>query len=518
MKDKVVAESRRPSLLVNAMSNWFPLVVNTLIGLLLTPFLFSQLGERDYGVWSLVISLVGYYGLLRLSVGAGIMRYVPFYAGRKEHEATSQVISTGLAMFTVVGLAILVISTLIAEPVARFYEGGRALSVLIRIMGVAAATECPMRIFDAALRAHEKWVTANIITVANAVLYASGLTACLLLGYGLTEMACVVVASTLVTLLLGIFAFRKQCPEIHLGIGLVKWQRLYELFKFGTLNVIGNMAYSMSLQNQKLVIGKLVSLEAVAVYAVAALLIAKVRQIVWAPLQVSWPRFALLDGQNNHAGVTQLFQKTTRYSSMLASGIVLQVLLAGPAFIHLWMPDGFAFETASSVLIVLAIGCLVESTLYANSVFLGGTGRQGIQAVFASIEGVGGIALSILLGWKMGLVGVAWGFTVGVILVRGLACTWYVCRLLKMSLVGYYGRTCLRPWLVLAVVSITGYALRIPGNVDGWFSWLALACTLTGVYGVATYVFVMTGGERQAVAERVRRMLSRTQVVSGAGK
>lgn len=514
----MTADAHRPSLLINAMSNWFPLVVNTLIGLLLTPFLYSQLGERDYGVWSLVISLVGYYGLLRLSVGSGIMRYVPFYAGRKEHEATSQVISTGLAMFTVVALAILLVSTLIAEPVARFYKGGRPLSVLVRIMGVAAAMECPMRIFDAALRAREQWVTANIITVANAVLYAGGLAACLLLGYGLAGMGWVVVASTVVTLLVGIVAFRRQCPEIRLGIRLVKWQRLSELFRFGALNVIGNMAYSMSLQNQKLVIGKLVSLEAVAIYAVAALLIAKVRQIVWAPLQVSWPRFALLDGENNQAGVAQLFQKTTRYSSMLASGIILQVLLAGPAFIHLWMPKSFAFGTASSVLMVLAIGCWVESTLYANNLFLGGTGRQGVQAIFAGIEGVGGIGLSILLGWKMGLVGVAWGFTISVILIRGLACTWYVCRLLKMSQTQYYIQTCLRPCMVLCIASIIGYVLQIPGNVNGWLPWVVLVFALAVVYAATTYVFVMTREERQTMVARARRMLPHAQVVGEVRK
>ena len=291
------------------MSNWFPLVVNTAIGLLLTPFLFSQLGETDYGIWSLVISLVGYYGLLRLSVGAGIMRYVPFYAGRRENEATGQVISTGLAMFTVVGLVILLISTVIAEPVARFYEGGRSLSVLVRVLGVAAAMECPMRIFDAALRAREKWVTANIITVVNAILYAGGLAACLLLGYGLAEMGWMVVASTVDHSVAQHFRISQAVSGDSSGDRAGEMAAAQELFRFGTLNVIGNMAYSMALQNQKLVIGKLVSLEAVAIYAVAALLIAKVRQIVWAPLQVSWPRFALLDGENNHAGSHSSFKR-----------------------------------------------------------------------------------------------------------------------------------------------------------------------------------------------------------------
>src|SRR3989339_219324 len=83
-EDDIGVEAGRPSLPGSAMSNWLPLVVNTAIGLLLTPFLLSQLGERDYGVWVLVNSLVGYYGLLRMGVDTSIMRFLPFYAGKHD--------------------------------------------------------------------------------------------------------------------------------------------------------------------------------------------------------------------------------------------------------------------------------------------------------------------------------------------------------------------------------------------------------------------------------------------------
>jgi membrane protein EpsK len=516
MDDEKPVVKRHPSMFVSALSNWLPLSVNILIGLLLTPFLIAQLGKKDYGIWALTVSFVGYYGLLRLSVGAGIMRYVPFYAGRGDHEAASQVVSTGLAMFTVVGAVILLVSTMVAGPTARFYKGGHELAVLVWIMGIAAAVECPMRIFDAALRARERWTIANVIAVANAILYAAGLVACLLLGYGLTEMGCVVIVSALITLILGILTMRKVCPELRLSIRMVKLQRLRELLTFGVLTVIGTMAYSLALQNHRLIIGKLVSLEAVGVYAVAALLIEKVRSVVWAPLQVSWPRFALLDGGRDYEGVTRLFHKTTRYSAILASWAVLLVLVAGPPFIRLWVGGGF--EAAGSVLVVLGIGCLVESSLYANGSLLGGTGRQGMVALFAGIEAIGGFTLSILLGRKMGMVGVAWGFTVFVALIRGLICSWYVCRLLRLNLLMYFAQTLLRPWLILVILVVTGYMLQLPTHVDGWLSWLSLVCILTGLYGLPTALFVLTQQERQRIVEKARQVRARVEFLVEARK
>lgn len=489
---------------------------SVLTTLLLTPFLLWHLGKKDYGIWSLTLSFVGYYGLMQLSVGSGIMRYVPFYAGREDDEAASQIVSTGLAMFTVVGALILVISTLIANPLSQFYHGGHQLAVLIRVTGLAAAIECPARIFDATLRAREEWVTANSINVANGIMYATGLVTCLLTGGGLIGMGFALIVADSVTLVLGIVALGRRCPEIHLAVGIVSWSRLRELLTFGVLCVVGTAAYSMALQNHKLIIGKLISLEAVAVYAIATQLVERVRGIVGAPLQVSGPRFALLDGRNNHEEVVELFHKTTRYSGILGSGAILLLFLAGPPFIALWLGKGF--EAACPVLVVLGAGCLVEITLLGNALFLLGTGRQGIQALFACIEAIGGLSLSMLLGSRMGMVGVAWGYTIFVILIRGLITTWYICRLLRISLIDYYERTLIGPWMILAGLAVIGYILGAPTHATGWLPWLILVSLVTSLYGWLTWVFVLNRQERIVIFEKVRLMPVRVQIFLAARK
>ncbi len=504
---KISSSSRLPSLWVGAVSNWAPLVVNIVINLLLWPYLIGHLGKVRFGMWALGSSFVGYFGLLRLGVGTGIMRYVPFYVGRKDHKAASEVISTGLVMFSVAGLVILAVSIFIAGPAARFYKAGAEFAALVRILGLAAAVECLLRVFDAGLRAREKWVAANMITVGTCVVRALGLAGCIYFGYALVEMSYVVLALTVISLVLIMIVFRELCPAIRLQPSLVRWSRVRELVFYGVLTVIITIAYSLGLQGHRLIVGKIVSLEAVSVYAVAVLFVEHTRHIVWAPLKVAWPRFALLDGENEHQAVASLFQRASRYSSILASGMVLLVLVAGPVFIRLWMSEK-GIEEAVPIMIVLSLGCLVESSVFVGSSLLGGTGRQKANAIFAGIEGLLGFSLSILMGLKMGMIGVALGFTLVVVAVRGVACTWYVCRLLRISLLQFYIGFILRPWLIMVLITIVAYLYIIQEQIHGWVSLIVLGVSISVFYATCVYIFVIDRTERKRVLAVVQRISS----------
>src|SRR4030043_918065 len=95
---------RRPSLLVSALSNWTAFGVSVLIGLFLTPFIIGHLGKTGYGIWTLISSLIGYYGILDLGVTSAITRYVARYAGQKDYKALNETVSTALAIFAIIAL------------------------------------------------------------------------------------------------------------------------------------------------------------------------------------------------------------------------------------------------------------------------------------------------------------------------------------------------------------------------------------------------------------------------------
>ncbi len=497
----------RSSLLVNGLSNWGPLGTNLVIGFFLIPYLIAYLGKAGYGIWALIGSFIGYYGLLHFGVGAGIMRYVPFYTGRNQQDIASDVVSTAMAIFLFVGVLIIFISSFLAESAASFYKTNEEFVALFRIMALAAAIECPMLILDGTIRAHEKWVYANFVTVTASVLRAAGLIACVHLGYGLVQMGFVILIVTTISLILMAILFVKLCPTVHLHPKRIKYTQMKELLTYGMFTTIVAIVYSMRFQAHNLIIGKVISLEAVAIYGVAAVLINNIRAVVVAPNRVFVPRFAYLDGGNKHKKVASLFLRSTKINAIFSSSLILIILVAGPAFISIWVGD--TFQSVYPALMILAVGVLVETSLTATGLLLAATGHQRGQAIISSIEGFIGFGLSILLAWRLGLTGIAMGFLISITLMRGIVCPLYICRLHRMSVVRYYLDSLLRPWLIMFMLAAAAHYVRIATYIQTWTSLVVVIAILLTAYSACVYAVAINAETRKAVIfQFIRRFLA----------
>jgi len=506
-------ERAKPSLFRNALSNWLPLGTNMVLKFLLIPFLIARLGTARYGIWILVSSFVGYYGLLRLDVGSGVMRYVPFYAGQNRRKEAGEIISTAMAVYISVGVLVLVLSNIIAEPLTRFYEGGKEFSLLVRVMGLAASFECVMRIFEVSLRAFEKWISANIVVVTVSILQAAGLALCVYRGLGLFEMGLVVAGATVVSLLLMLILFRHCCRDIRLSMRGIRFHHLKSLTTFGVLTMIVTLVGTFRIQGHELIIGKLISVEAVGIYAVAGWLIKDAKALVTAPNRVFWPRFAWLDGGKKTTEVSSLFVRSTKVNAIFSAGLVLIIMTAGSAFINLWVGKGF--ESVFGALMILAAAVLIETSLTSTGMLLAGTGRQRFQAIAMLMEGVIGIGLGIVFVRYLGLAGMALGYLISVSLMRGVVCVWYICRIFGMSMFGYYADAVLRPWLILFLLAGAAKAVGISSHLNSWVSLIAFVFVVCVVYSGFVYFVGIDSDTRKSVLEKMKRAGSLVSVRAG---
>jgi len=53
-------------ILKNVGSSWCALGVNVLVGIFLSPYILHRLGDEAFGLWVLIFSVTGYYGLFDL--------------------------------------------------------------------------------------------------------------------------------------------------------------------------------------------------------------------------------------------------------------------------------------------------------------------------------------------------------------------------------------------------------------------------------------------------------------------
>lgn len=67
-----------------ATLNYVVILLNTLVGLIYTPYMLRMLGQSEYGLYSLVASVISYLTVLDLGFGNAIIRYTAKFRAEKK--------------------------------------------------------------------------------------------------------------------------------------------------------------------------------------------------------------------------------------------------------------------------------------------------------------------------------------------------------------------------------------------------------------------------------------------------
>lgn len=94
--------------LKNVASSWGNLAVNIAVGFFLSPFILHHLGDDAFGLWVLIFSLTGYYGIFDFGIRSSLVRYVSKFHATGEKEELARLINTSLFSYTCLCLALLV--------------------------------------------------------------------------------------------------------------------------------------------------------------------------------------------------------------------------------------------------------------------------------------------------------------------------------------------------------------------------------------------------------------------------
>src|SRR6266513_4442149 len=136
--DKIEAGKARIPAVRNVLANWGAFLCSAAVGFVLSPYVVHHLGNTQYGIWVLLGSLVGYLGFLDLGVRGAVMRFVANLHAAERHEEAGGIASTGLALFTLLGVlafAIAIGLALAARHVFTIPDAVVGASRLVLILG-----------------------------------------------------------------------------------------------------------------------------------------------------------------------------------------------------------------------------------------------------------------------------------------------------------------------------------------------------------------------------------------------
>ncbi|HEX9142879.1 MAG TPA: MATE family efflux transporter, partial [Candidatus Binatia bacterium] len=106
----------------NIGSSWFALGINVAVGIFLSPFILHRLGDTAFGIWVIIFSVTGYYGLFDLGVRSSIVRYVSKSLATANREDLARLINTSLFIYTCIGVASLAVTGVLSSYVDTLFR------------------------------------------------------------------------------------------------------------------------------------------------------------------------------------------------------------------------------------------------------------------------------------------------------------------------------------------------------------------------------------------------------------
>lgn len=332
---------------IGAILSYLTIGCTMISSLLFTPFMISLLGQKEFGLYSLMIVLVGYLSILDLGLGNAIVRYIARNRAIADKALEASLNGFFLKLFMGIGCLTLLIGFFLFSQVHIIF--GQSLSgdqlakakVMGYIMTISVAVQFPLGVFTSILQAYEKFIFIKLTTLLQVIVQPLTMLFFLLQGTDAVTLIYIIAIYNILFLVLdAIYCIRVLSIRFTFtlkNIKLIKEIFIYSFFIF--ITVIVDKIYW---QTDQVLLGILKGTEDVAIYAVAMQIVLIFMSLALAISGLFLPRISMLvTKEDGLLEINQLFIKVGAIQFLVVGYILGGFFLFGKEFLLLWLGKDF---------------------------------------------------------------------------------------------------------------------------------------------------------------------------------
>ncbi|MFL0796101.1 MAG: oligosaccharide flippase family protein [Cellvibrionaceae bacterium] len=454
------------------------LVCSIAIAFFMMPFIIHTVGDRWYGLWVVIASLLSFYGMMDLGLSSATQRYLSYSLPKDDNDKINEYFNSSLFVYIGISVIVLVITTLLVLFAEYFVDDPQDLTtfqMIFAIMGGTLAISFPFFVVNGILVANLRYdISANLnllkIIIRSILVYIA-----LENGYSIIAMAIITSVTDLAANFVLTYYAKKLAPWAKLGKRYVKRSTIKKLFSYSGYALLGTTAIKARTSSAPLIISNILNLSIVTIYSIAAQFVEYFLQAISAILSVSFPLLTKNASLNDHEKQRSDFILITKLSAIVSTlGMTIIVLLCKP-FITVWMGPEYS-ESADIAILLIAGTAFVSCQQTAHQAFFA-TNKHNLNAFMATAEAISTITLGIFLTREHGLIGMAVALIAPQVIIRLFVQPPLICKIIDISLWQYL-------WVIFKQILITllviaGYYYISPKfSINGYFEILIAACMI----------------------------------------
>lgn len=495
--------------------NYVVIFLNTIVGLLYTPYMLRMMGQSEYGLYSLVASVIAYLTVLDLGFGNAIVRYTAKFRAEKKTEEQYEMFGMFFLLYLVIGIIAFGIGlglyfnvdTLFGNTMTAV-ELDRARIMMLLLVANLAFT-FPMSIWGSIIQAYEDFVFQKSLNIFRIILNTAVMICLLHFGYKAVAMVVVQTIFNVLTLVVSfIYCRRKLNIHIyfrfkHFHWGFLKEVAIYSFWIF--LNAIMDRVYWSTGQ---FVLGAMVGTVAVAVFAIAIQLEGMYMQFSTAISSVFLPKVTAMVATNrSRKEISDLFIRTGRIQYIVLAYILSGFIIFGRQFIELWAGAGYSDAYMISLLFFIPLTVPLIQNL--GITILQARNEMKFRSVLYIIIALVSLAMQIVLTRYFGGIGCAMGVSGALVVGQILIMNVYYRRRQDLDIKTFWME--ISKMSIIPIVLIFGSMLVIRHffALDSWGKLVLGIAAFSLVYIPLFFRFSMTDDERNLFISMFHKIFAR---------
>ena len=490
----------RNELKIGSFLSILSIILGSVINIFYTPMYMKYLGTTDYGINSLVQSIMGYIGMLNLGLGSAMVRYTVRYRAEGKTEEEKSLNGMFLAIFTIIMFISIVIGAYIYYILPDLFIEKFTMEELIKtrkvfiITMIGTAVSFPVSVFSTNINSREKFLYQKSLQLLKMIMTPIAGAVLMISGFGLTVVVAVTVILGLITNIFDIIYALKIGMRIkfnNFDFEILKDISKYSFYIF--LNIIIDRVYWGS---DRIIIGKFIGPLAVGIYSIASIFNQIYMNLSTAVSGVLFPRINKLVVEKKYNELSEMFIKVGRIQYILLGLVSSGFIIFGNEFIYLWLGKGYTevYKIALWIMIPLTIP-LIQNTGIA---IVQARNKHQFRSIVYFFIAILNIAASIILVKNYGAIGcaVATGisFTIGNVVIINI----YYWKKVDID-VPLFWKNILKMSIPIAITMILGYLLNYFIKDYSIMNFILKGFIYTIMYGILMWILALNRNEKEEI-------------------
>ncbi|WP_338778801.1 oligosaccharide flippase family protein [Metabacillus sp. FJAT-52054] len=437
------------------------LIVGTILSLVILPYIINTLGSVEYGLFTLINSIIAYIYLIDMGLGSAIVRYNSKYLAKNDFEGLKSLNGMFLIIYGCMSLIGLLIGLTIYYNLDFIFNRGLTKLEIEMTKGmflialINIVTSFPLSIFTGIITAHERFVFLKVLTAIRTILNPILMLTVLTSGY---DAIGIIIASTIFNIILGLINvfYSFSVLKIKFVFKKIEVQLFKEIVKYSFYVFLGVLAYNIFWSTDLFVIGIYVSASSIAIYSVGSQLNGYFTNFSKIISSMFLPRLTKLNAINkNDRETMELLIKVSRIQFFISFFMLIGFILVGKQFILIWTNEEYYLAYYIALIIMVSQVFSIIQALFAP--MLEALNKHKIKSLIYLAVAFINLILTLILVQIWGIIGSAIGTAIGMF-INAIANNIYYTISLKLDM-KYYWLQVLKLLFPSIVAWLLGYSL-----------------------------------------------------------